>query len=63
MLHIPNQQNLLQPLHHTELSIPKLPVNNNYFYFMYLSIESMQKKCYPFIEKILKFFSFLEVLA
>lgn len=26
MLHIPNRQNLLPPLHHTELSIPKLSV-------------------------------------
>lgn len=26
MLHIPNQQNLLSPLHYTELSIPKIPV-------------------------------------
>ena len=42
---------------------PSVNGNNNYFYFMYLSIESMQKKCYPVFRRILKFFSFLEVLA
>ena len=60
MLHIPNHCIIRNFQFRNFLSANS---NNNYFYFMYLSIESMQKKCYPFIEKILKFFSFLEVLA
>ena len=64
MLHIPNQQNLLPHLHHTELLIPKLSVyvwqQQLLFYFMYLSDpESIAKKMLStFIERVFEIFSF-----